>query len=341
MPPLPSTLSSEIQDAIASARRRHKDLSEFQIPRLQNCLGPLSVQQNLASELREDVDVFARQVEALSVLVGDQKGERNRRELGQVVAELEEALARLRKDSRTALLSSKRAIDSQNQSRRDELLNSSALNNKQVQNEKITDDALMKASDDVTEALRRTIGLMQGELERSVLTSQMLDASSASLQSTSTMHDTLNNLMGTSKQLITALEKSDWLDRLLILSGLAFFFLVVLFILKQRIVDRGLRVAFWWTRFLPSFSGELDFLSEESKAILASSGVASTLIASSSTLTSTTRVESQTGNVEASADKLQDIVREHIGELPASPLASNPASVDTAVDPARTNHNEL
>jgi hypothetical protein len=32
----------------------------------------------------------------------------------------------------------------------------------------------MKASDDVIDALRRTTGLMQGELERSVLTTQML-----------------------------------------------------------------------------------------------------------------------------------------------------------------------
>jgi len=37
-----------------------------------------------------------------------------------------------------------------------------------------SDDALMKASHEVTEALQRTIGLMQGELERSVLSSQML-----------------------------------------------------------------------------------------------------------------------------------------------------------------------
>lgn len=34
----------------------------------------------------------------------------------------------------------------------------------------------MKANDDVTGALRRTIALMQGELERSVLTTQMLGA---------------------------------------------------------------------------------------------------------------------------------------------------------------------
>jgi protein transport protein SEC20 len=62
----------------------------------------------------------------------------------------------------------------------------------------------------------------------------------------------LTGLLGASKQLVTALEKADWLDRILLFAALAFFFLVVLFILKQRVVDRGLRIAFWWTRFLPS-----------------------------------------------------------------------------------------
>lgn len=43
---------------------------------------------------------------------------------------------------------------------------------------------------------------------------------------------------------------------MLIISGLMFFFLVVGFILKQRIFDRGLRLALWWTKFLPSFGDE-------------------------------------------------------------------------------------
>jgi protein transport protein SEC20 len=60
--------------------------------------------------------------------------------------------------------------------------------------------------------------------------------------------------MSTSKQLITALEKSDWLDRMLLLAGLAFFMLTVAFVLKQRIIDRGLRIAFFWTRFVPGLS---------------------------------------------------------------------------------------
>jgi len=37
-----------------------------------------------------------------------------------------------------------------------------------------SEDVLMKANNDVTEALQRTINLMQGELERSVLSTQML-----------------------------------------------------------------------------------------------------------------------------------------------------------------------
>lgn len=47
----------------------------------------------------------------------------------------------------------------------------------------ISEDALMQATNDVTEALQRTIGLMQGELERSVLSSQLLgNAQSTSIR---------------------------------------------------------------------------------------------------------------------------------------------------------------
>ena len=38
------------------------------------------------------------------------------------------------------------------------------------------EDTVMKAQEDVTDALRRTMTLMQSELERSVLSTQMLGA---------------------------------------------------------------------------------------------------------------------------------------------------------------------
>lgn len=88
--------------------------------------------------------------------------------------------------------------------------------------------------------------------------------------------------MGTSKQLITALEKSDWLDRLLIMTGLVFFFLVVLLILKQRIIDRGLRIALWWTRFLPSGDIDLDNIEKGEGAMATVAAVASSITTTAS-----------------------------------------------------------
>ncbi|KAG1845726.1 Sec20-domain-containing protein [Suillus subalutaceus] len=254
MPPIPTTLDTEALSLIESIERHHNDLSTFQIPRLRACTGPLTTQQAWAAEVREDIEGLARQIEELDVLVDDHRTERARRELRRRVEVFRDSLVNLRKDSRAALLASKHTIDSQNRSQREELLRSPAIREKSTSSsaEKVTEDALMKANHDVTGALQRTIGLMQKELERSVLSSQLLESSTATLQSASTTHDTLDLILGTSKQLITTLEKTDWLDRILIISGLVFFGLVVLFILKQRIIDRGLRIAFFWTRLLPS-----------------------------------------------------------------------------------------
>jgi protein transport protein SEC20 len=68
MAPLPNTFDEETLQLIAAAQRHEKDLAEFQIPRLRSCRGPLSLQQNLAAELREDIDTFARQIEVCSLL---------------------------------------------------------------------------------------------------------------------------------------------------------------------------------------------------------------------------------------------------------------------------------
>ncbi|KAI0049198.1 Sec20-domain-containing protein [Auriscalpium vulgare] len=256
MPPLPTTFDEATTSSISALQRRLADLAEFQIPRLRTCKESLTVQQRYAAELREDTEGIARLIEALEESVDDQRGERARHDLQGVVDGFKADLARLRKDARAALLVSKRAIDAQAVSSREELLRSSVMHGRsgtgQTSEGKTTEDALMKAHNDVTDALRRTMGLMQGELERSVLSVQMLESSTATLKSTSAAHDTLDFLLGTSKQLVTALEKADWLDRLLIVAGLAFFLLVVLFILKQRVVDRSIRLAFWWTRFLPA-----------------------------------------------------------------------------------------
>lgn len=272
----PPSFSGEAPELIASIQRHQSDLTQLQIPRLRSCTGPLSVQQNLAAELREDMDTFEERVQELNLCVDDQRGEKKRGELKKLVNEFWEELSGIRKDYRAALLFSKQTIDSQKKFQRHELLATSGTTEKTSSTEKLNP---MNANDKVTEALRRTIGTMQGELERSVLATQMLDTSTASLRSTSSRHDSLTNLTGASKQLIAALEKSDWLDRMLILAAFFFFLLVVLLILKQRILDRGLRMAFWWTRFIPDLSTETVSTVEEKNTLSSMLVVPSTTVA--------------------------------------------------------------
>lgn len=63
MPPIPITLDVEALSLIESIERHYNDLSTFQIPRLRACTGPLSTQQAWASEVREDIEGLAKQVE--------------------------------------------------------------------------------------------------------------------------------------------------------------------------------------------------------------------------------------------------------------------------------------
>lgn len=100
--------------------------------------------------------------------------------------------------------------------------------------------------------------MMQQELDRSVLSNQMLglsdvtfellvlnletEQSSATLRLTNEQYSTLSIFLNTSQALITSLERADTMDRLLMGAALLFFILVCLFIIKRRILDRGLRV---------------------------------------------------------------------------------------------------
>ena len=161
------------------------------------------------------------------------------------------------------------------------------------------------------------------------------EASTASLKATSSTHDVLTGLLGTSKQLVTALEKADWLDRLLIFATLLFFALVVLFILKQRIVDRGLRVAFWWTRFLPSLDGDDSRLvAVMEKAAAPTDSVAT--IASSVVASVTTALASQVAHATGSSgDPLSTSAPDGLQDI-SDVVTADPGVVGSGLSPTLT-----
>ncbi|KDQ11792.1 hypothetical protein BOTBODRAFT_35042 [Botryobasidium botryosum FD-172 SS1] len=252
MPPILASPSlNEATQLWEKLNRRSNDIAQFQIARLRECKGPLSVQQQYAAELREDIDSFQKLLEELELLADDQEKESDRVAVKTWAGELGVTLSQLKKDSRSALLASKRTIDSLTRDHRDDLLRTSAISKSAQSRDEGGDDALMRTSNNVTEALRRTTATMQQELERSVLTTQMLDESSRTLHATSDLYTTFSTLLTTSKTLVTALEKADWLDRLLLLSSLAFFFLTLAYVMKKRVIDRGIWLAFWWAKYVP------------------------------------------------------------------------------------------
>lgn len=63
MAPIPDTFGEETRNLISSLERRQRDIIDFQIPRLRSCKGPLSIQQNLSAELREDTNRLNQQIE--------------------------------------------------------------------------------------------------------------------------------------------------------------------------------------------------------------------------------------------------------------------------------------
>ncbi|KAJ2914811.1 hypothetical protein MD484_g5609, partial [Candolleomyces efflorescens] len=338
MPPLPLKFTDDAANTIDSLERRSRFIQDESLPKLLACKGPLVEQQNLSEELREDLGVFSRQIESLSLMIDDQSGERARKELKGVVQKFTDELHELRAQTRTAILTSKKAVEARQRSNRDELFGNYSSQNGTSQSEKITEDAIMKANADVTEALRRTITTMQAELEKSVLSNQLLDSSTAALRATSNQHDTLTSAIETSKHLVTALEKADWLDRLLIISAFVFFLLVVLFILKQRFVDRGIRIMFWWTRFIPDFSGDAELLMQEEGKVTVTevlSSATSTLAAAATTATAVTAssVAGVVSSIVGSSVSLQDSVLASPTSVIADPVEtpSPSATEDMAV----------
>ncbi len=63
MPPIPIVYDEEVTQLLESTQRRQKDITDFQIPRLRTCNGPMVLQQRLFAELREDIDLYARELQ--------------------------------------------------------------------------------------------------------------------------------------------------------------------------------------------------------------------------------------------------------------------------------------
>ncbi|KAI9282265.1 Sec20-domain-containing protein [Sporodiniella umbellata] len=174
------------------------------------------------------------------------------------LGEYEHQLRQLKTTSRQAILNTKKRIESSEKKNREELFGRTIKHDQEFieqfelkqrgMHRGQQDEAILRASSDVTDALRRTTTLMQQELEKSTISATMLAESSRTLNGTYSEYQSLGDLVKISKKVISQLEASDWLDRIMLLLGLGFFCLVVLYIIKKRTWDVGISWVGWLTQ---------------------------------------------------------------------------------------------
>ncbi|GAA6062668.1 hypothetical protein JCM10212_000568 [Sporobolomyces blumeae] len=261
----PPPLAPSLAEPVASLSRRLRDLESHQVPELRDCNGPLHWQQELVHNVRQELATCRRDLDELKLEVDDLVRAKDRQAASYHVDQLQQLLDTCTKLYRAAVVQSKRQVDSQaHLFARDELLSAAGGSQTGGRDSPAPsarggsgfrsatpapgggpsgDDALMSATSDVTEGLRRTLQLMQQEVDRSLASNELLEAQTQTMQMATKQYSTLSTLLSTSKTLITSLERADVLDRLLLFFAFSFFVAVCAYIFKKRVVDRGLRVA--------------------------------------------------------------------------------------------------
>ncbi|KAF9918216.1 hypothetical protein FBU30_000316 [Linnemannia zychae] len=247
MPPIQSTaVPRHIQVQMDALRKQYHGLHSL-ISRLNNLSGsPLSVQQELARSARDESKAIESKIEDLRLLADEQDKESDRALVVAMLEKIEIQFKQQQQALRQAILSSKQTIDREAKSERNLLLkgSKSAIELSEIRRRGAgrgnNAEYMLNTSKEHNESLSRTLKLMQQEVERTAHSAKVIDESSKTLKATVGEYHTYDEVLKRGKNLITKLNQADWTDRLLIGFGLLVFSLVVAYILKKRIADRGI-----------------------------------------------------------------------------------------------------
>ncbi|KAI8137242.1 Sec20-domain-containing protein [Fennellomyces sp. T-0311] len=208
---------------------------------------------DVASQIKSDLQQLEADIKAIRELAEEEDEESSKAHILHRLLQYETQYRQLHTSSRASLWRSKKRLDEETQKMRQELFGGLRNDDKSFTEQfelkqrrnRGHDESLLRASSDVTEALRRTSTLMQQELEKSAYSTTMLADSSRSLRSTYSEYQNFGSLMTISKKLVGQLEAADIWDRLSLLFGLFIFVMVVLYIIKKRTYDVGVSWVSW------------------------------------------------------------------------------------------------
>ncbi|KAK5816201.1 Sec20-domain-containing protein [Linnemannia elongata] len=246
MPPVQSIVPRHVQVQMDALRKQYHGL-EGLISKLNNLTGsPLSVQQELARSAREESKAIESKIEDLRLLADEQDRESDRVLVVAMLEKIETQFKQQQQALRQAILNSKQTIDRETKSERELLLkgSKSAIELSEIRRRGAgqgnDSEYMLNTSKEHNESLSRTLKMMQQEVERTAHSAKVIDESSKTIRATVGEYHAYDEVLKRGKGLITKLNQADWTDRLLIGFGLLVFSLVVMYILKKRIADRGI-----------------------------------------------------------------------------------------------------
>ena len=162
---------------------------------------------------------------------------------------------------------------------------------------------------------------MRQELDRSVMSTHLLEQQTATLQLTSDQYLSFGELMKTSRALISSLQRADLLDRILLTGALAFFVLVCLYIIKKRILDRGVSLLSTLLSPLSRTTAKIISTNEQAAVALSSTGQQDELVSAAAAAAAAAATASAVAFLPslASPDLPPPVIEPPLTSTPANP----------------------
>ncbi|KAI8058356.1 Sec20-domain-containing protein [Syncephalis plumigaleata] len=221
-----SPATSQDEDRLTGLSRRalavEQLISALHAPADNNATTPISAmalaieQRDLVAAARTQLRQFERAIMDARELAEDEDREVARVALLHQIDRHDAHRKQLQTALRKATLEGKRKLDAHTRVEREALLGGNGANEPSKRRVQSTEKAMIHASSEVTESLRRTAQLMQTEVEKSSVNATTLEESSRLLRSAHGEYRGLDTVLRTSRQVLTRLERGDWTDRLLI-----------------------------------------------------------------------------------------------------------------------------
>ncbi|KAI9275681.1 Sec20-domain-containing protein [Phascolomyces articulosus] len=269
--------------------------------------------EDIANHIRSDLRQLETDIKAIRELAEEEDEESSKVQILHRLTQYETQFRQLQTTSRAGLWRSKKRLDEYTLKMRHELFGGLQKDDKSFTEQfelkqrrnRGHDESLLRASTDVTEALRRTGTLMQQELEKSSYTTTMLADSSRTLGSTHAEYQNFGSLMVISKRLVGQLEAADLWDRLSLLFGLFVFITVVGYIIKKRTYDVGISWISW-------IAGKGAKATATHIATVTQTTIMATVSSSSSSSISTSSTLSSSSTTTAVASMVEEITSQSI-----------------------------